>query len=141
MTLFNKKAKSKNTKIDTLIGQNSEIHGDIQFDGGLHIDGTVIGNIFADDHSGSVLSLSEKGTIEGEVKVPNLIVNGLVIGNIFASGQIELAEKARIKGNVYYQYLEMVKGAEINGSLIHGTGVEHEQLKIDDIPQKNNSEI
>lgn len=110
---------SKGTKIDTLIGQNSELHGDIVFSGGLHVDGTIKGNVFAEADSGSVLSLSERGHIEGEVRVPNIVLNGSVKGDVHASEHIELAEKARVVGNVYYKFIEMVRGAEVNGSLVH----------------------
>jgi cytoskeletal protein CcmA (bactofilin family) len=119
--MFTKKNKTtaRAEKIDTLIGQNTQIKGDIYFDGGLHIDGVVKGNVIAQDGSGSVLSLSERGTIEGEVKVPNIVVNGSVIGDVYANVHVELAEKARINGNVYYSFIEMKRGAEVNGNLVH----------------------
>ncbi|MDH5785068.1 MAG: polymer-forming cytoskeletal protein [Chromatiales bacterium] len=113
------KSASKGTKIDTLIGQNSELQGDIVFSGGLHVDGTIKGNVFAEPDSGSVLSLSERGHIEGEVRVPNIVLNGSVKGDVHAADHIELAEKARVTGNVYYKFIEMVRGAEVNGSLVH----------------------
>lgn len=111
----NKKA----SKIDTLIGQNTEIRGDVRFAGGLHVDGTIRGNIIAEQEAGSVLSLSERGLIEGEVRVPNLVLNGCVNGDVYASEHVQLAANARVKGNVYYKVIEMARGAEVNGSLIH----------------------
>lgn len=113
------KPASKNTKIDTLIGHNSEITGDVAFSGGLHVDGVVKGNIYADADSGSVLSVSERGLIEGEVRVPNIMLNGCVKGDVYAAEHIELAEKAKVAGNVYYKIIEMMRGAEVNGSLVH----------------------
>jgi cytoskeletal protein CcmA (bactofilin family) len=113
------KPKSKNTKIDTLIGQNSELQGDVVFSGGLHVDGVIKGNIFAEPDSGSILSVSERGVIEGEVRVPNIVLNGCVNGDVHAVEHIELAEKARVTGNVYYKLIEMVRGAEVNGNLVH----------------------
>lgn len=113
------KAPSKGTKIDTLIGQNSEVHGDIVFNGGLHVDGVIKGNVFAEADSDSVLSLSERGHIEGEVRVPNIVLNGSVKGDVHAADHVELAEKARVVGNVYYKFIEMVRGAEVNGNLVH----------------------
>lgn len=113
------KPKAKSNKIDTLIGQNSELVGDISFSGGLHIDGVVKGNIYADQDSGSTLSVSERGFIEGDVQVPNIVLNGAVNGDVHAAEHIELAEKARVTGNVYYKLIEMVRGAEVNGSLVH----------------------
>jgi cytoskeletal protein CcmA (bactofilin family) len=119
--MFGKKStsSSKGTKIDTLIGQNSELQGDIVFSGGLHVDGTIRGNVFAEADSGSVLSLSERGHIEGDVRVPNIVLNGSVKGDVHAAEHIELAEKARVVGNVYYKFIEMVRGAEVNGNLVH----------------------
>lgn len=112
------KPKAKSTKIDTLIGQNSELIGDITFSGGLHVDGMVKGNIYAEPDSGSTLSVSERGFIEGDVEVPNVVLNGAVNGDVHVAEHIELAEKARVTGNVYYKLIEMVRGAEVNGSLV-----------------------
>ena len=89
------------------------------FSGGLHIDGTIRGNVIADPESGSVLSLSERGLIEGEVRVPNVILNGTVIGDVYSSNQVDLAAQARVTGNVYYNLIEMERGAEVNGNLVH----------------------
>lgn len=113
------KPVGKITKIDTLIGHNSEITGDISFSGGLHVDGVVRGNIRADAQTGSVLSVSERGVIEGEVRVPNIMLNGTVRGDVYAAEHVELAEKARVTGNVYYKLIEMTRGAAVNGNLVH----------------------
>ncbi len=117
--MFSKSKSKPASKIDTLIGSNTEVRGDVLFSGGLHVDGKVIGNVIAESDSGSVISLSEQGIIEGEVHVPNVVLNGTVIGDVYSDTHIEIAEKARIKGNVYYSYIEMARGSEVNGSLVH----------------------
>ena len=111
--------KRKSTRIDTLIGQQTEVQGDIKFSGGLHIDGTIKGNVIAERDSHSMLSLSEQGTIEGEVNVPFVVLNGVVIGDVHGGEHVELASKVRITGNVYYNLIEMAIGAEVNGKLVH----------------------
>ncbi|MGM0594682.1 MAG: bactofilin family protein [Pseudomonadota bacterium] len=131
--MFNKGHKKhpprgKSTKIDTLIGQHSELHGDVVFSGGLHVDGVIKGNIYAENGSGSVLSVSERGLVEGEVRVPNIMLNGSVNGDVHAAEHIELAEKARVTGNVYYKLIEMVRGAEVNGNLVRRDEGEHEPV-------------
>lgn len=116
-----KKSKDKEqrvTQIDSLVGQGTELAGDIKFSGGLHIDGIVKGNITATDANDSVLTLSERGVIEGEIRVPKVTLNGTVKGDVYASEQIELAPQARITGNVYYKLIEMANGAEVNGNLV-----------------------
>ncbi len=112
------KNKKPGGKIDTLIGQNTEIHGDVVFTGGLHVDGVIKGNVTAAHDGGSMLSLSDRGRIEGEVRVPNLMLNGTVIGDVHAGNHIDLAPKARISGNLYYKVMEMAGGAEVNGNLV-----------------------
>lgn len=115
------KKPKQTTHIDSLIGQNSEIQGDVIFSGGLHVDGKVKGNVIAAEGDDSVLTLSERGVIEGEVKVPNVVVNGTVIGDVHALSHVELAAQARVHGNVYYSLIEMAMGAEVNGNLVHRT--------------------
>ncbi len=118
--MWGKAKKPRQTaQIDSLIGQNTEIQGDVIFSGGLHVDGIVRGSVIAAEGEDSVLTLSERGTIEGEVKVPNVVINGRVIGDVHASGHVELAAQARIQGNVYYSLIEMAMGAEVNGNLVH----------------------
>lgn len=117
--MWAKDQKKKAAKIDTLIGQNTRLVGDVMFSGGLHVDGSVKGNIIAEEGSGSVLSLSERGLVEGELRVPNVVLNGRVHGDVHAYEHIELSAHARVKGNVYYNLIEMTRGAEVNGSLVH----------------------
>lgn len=116
-----RKGKSAGAKVDTIIGQQTQISGDLHFSGGLHIDGQVKGNVIADEGSASVLTVSEHGRIDGDVRVPNVFLNGSVNGDVRCEERIELAAKARVNGDVYYNLIEMVMGAEVNGSLLHQT--------------------
>jgi len=113
------KTKPKLKRIDTLIGEHTQLKGDLSFAGGLRIDGSIIGNINAANSNNALLTLSSKGNVEGDIKVPNLIIDGTISGNVFASEHIELASNAKISGNVYYNLLEMAMGAEVNGQMIH----------------------
>ena len=109
------------TGVDTLIGRQTEILGDIRFAGGLHIDGKVKGKVLSNSEKGAALSISESGAIEGDVRVPNIMLNGTVIGDVHASEKITLAAKARVTGNVFYKIIEMEGGAQVNGQLVHET--------------------
>lgn len=114
----NKKIKS--SKIDTLIGEGVELSGDINFRGGLHLDGVINGDVTsAADAEGAVLVISERGHVVGDVYVAYAVINGEVKGNVYASEKLELSAKARISGNVEYNLLEMASGAEINGTMLH----------------------
>ena len=117
--MFGKKKGFSAARIDTLVGQGTEINGDLVFSGGLHVDGTIKGNVVAEEGTTALLILSEFGRIEGEVTVPNMVLNGEIVGDVFGSTRVELAPKARVKGSVYYNLIEMAIGAEVNGGLVH----------------------
>jgi cytoskeletal protein CcmA (bactofilin family) len=109
----------RHTVVDTLVGANTRISGDLHFTGGCHVDGTVNGSVTADPDSKSALSISEEGNIDGGVTVPYVVLNGIVRGDVFANQRVELGPTARVIGNVYYNLIEMAIGAEINGKLVH----------------------
>ena len=106
--------------VDTLIGRQTEVLGDVRFAGGLHVDGKIKGSVttLGTDKSAH-LSVSESGAIEGDVRVPTMMLNGTVIGDVRATEKLSLAAKARVTGNVYYKVLQMEPGAMINGQLLY----------------------
>lgn len=109
----------KAPKVATVIGQGTVITGDVEFSGGLHLDGAIRGNVAGDAGSRSTLTVSEQGAVEGDVRVENLILNGTVVGDVHANERAELAPNARVSGTLYYRLLEMAMGAEVNGQLVH----------------------
>ena len=104
--------------ITTLIAEGTVIRGDVEFIGGLHLDGMIEGAISADG-ADAVLTLSEKGRVNGEIRASNAVINGRVHGDIVVAERLELASGARIEGNVYYKVLEMAAGAQVNGKMIY----------------------
>tara|TARA_R110001592_G_scaffold322098_1_gene600960 strand:+ start:7565 stop:8044 length:480 start_codon:yes stop_codon:yes gene_type:complete len=114
-----KRYQSPHGHFDTLVSSKTQIQGDLQFSGGLHIDGLIRGTIRAEEGSDAIVRISDIGEIDGDVIAPHIIVNGTVHGDVYASKHIELASNASIKGNVYYHLIEMAMGAEVNGNLVH----------------------
>jgi cytoskeletal protein CcmA (bactofilin family) len=126
-----KKSKGASTKVDTIIGQQTRIEGDVHFSGGLHIDGRIKGGVIAETGSGSVLTISEHGSIEGDVRVPTVILNGQVTGDVRSAERIELAAKAKVDGDVYYNLIEMAMGAAVNGGLVHNVETDSSVVTFD----------
>src|SRR6185436_6685339 len=110
--------KQTTTRIDTLLGRTANLQGDLEFSGGLHLDGRVNGNVRSTAPDGGALSVSETGFIEGRVEVTNIVMNGTVNGDMHARERLILGGKARVNGNVYYGVIEMAPGAVITGKLI-----------------------
>jgi cytoskeletal protein CcmA (bactofilin family) len=103
----------------TLISKETKIVGEVHFTGEMIIQGAVVGNIIAEGvDGGAELEISQCGRVEGQIHAPKIIVRGLLNGDIHASKHVELAATAVINGDVYYQLLEVVKGAQVNGNLI-----------------------
>lgn len=112
--------KRKMTKVETLVGEGTCVAGDMTFSGGLHVDGTVRGNIIAaNGDSMALLVVGEHGRIEGEVHVPQVVISGSVVGDVRAAESVELASNSQVTGNIYYTRIEMAMGAAVNGQLIH----------------------
>jgi cytoskeletal protein CcmA (bactofilin family) len=112
---------SRPPRIDTLIGKSAHVVGDVEFEGGLHLDGRVAGSVRAVRSGGtqqSTLSVSESGSIEGAVQAANVTLSGTIKGDIHACGRVILGATARVEGNVYYGIIEMTLGAQIMGKLV-----------------------
>ena len=113
------KSRRDQKEIRTLLGSGTRVVGHLSFEGGLHVDGSVEGNIIAPPGVDAAVSISSTGTVEGNVEAPEVVLNGTVKGDVFASGRVELGPTARVVGNVVYNLIEMAIGAEVNGKLIH----------------------
>jgi cytoskeletal protein CcmA (bactofilin family) len=111
--------KLKMPAIVTVLGPGSCVEGDFSFAGGMHLDGTIHGNVTGAPDTRATLVVSQSGRIEGNVTVENLVLDGTIIGDVHVCNRVELAPGARVTGTVRYQLLEMAMGAEVNGQLVH----------------------
>lgn len=112
-------SRKKNPAIQTLVGTETVVRGDVSFRGGFHIDGKVEGDVRSVDEANSFLSISQSGCVEGSVEVDRVALNGTVKGDLISRGRLELGPSARVVGDVRYKLLEMASGAEVNGKLVH----------------------
>ena len=95
----------------TLISSDTVVVGDIRFQGNLDVEGLVQGNILAQPGVDALLRIVGKGRVEGEIRVPSVVINGEVQGNVYSTQQLELAPKSRVHGNVFYNMVEMAAAA------------------------------
>lgn len=111
-------ARKKMGKGVTLIAPDTEVVGDIKFTDELYVSGRVTGNVLADNDSATAF-ISQEGRVAGEVRVPNVVIDGLIEGDVYASQKVELAAQAKVRGNLYYNLIEMTLGAMVDGQLVH----------------------
>jgi cytoskeletal protein CcmA (bactofilin family) len=130
--MFTRSSQKPQNRIDTLVGADTVIKGDIDFSGGLRVDGVIIGNVRESGPKPGALVLSEQGRIEGAISVSHAVINGTVMGPVTAAEYVELQAKSRVTGDVSYKTLEMHVGAVVEGKLIYrheqalATAAEHE---------------
>jgi cytoskeletal protein CcmA (bactofilin family) len=126
--MFSKKHSKPQNRIDSLIGAGTSIEGNLNFSGGMRIDGEVNGNVIAAPGKPSTLVLSEHAKVNGEVSVTHLVVNGTISGPVTASEYLELQGKAKVSGDVHYKTLEIQLGAIVEGRLIHSNAAAQDKV-------------
>ena len=114
-----KKSTPPQKRIDSLIGAGTTVDGDVNFKGGLRIDGVVRGNVISMDGEPGTLVISEQARVDGEIRVSHIVINGNVNGPVSADDYLELQAHSRIAGDVTYKTLEMHVGAVVEGRLNH----------------------
>ncbi len=104
----------------SLLCAAAKVVGDIHFSGDFYLEGTLKGNIYTEEGKPAKLIVTETGLVEGEIHASNAVINGRVRGTIYSTKHLELAAKAVVEGSIYYQSIEMVKGAQLIGQM-HST--------------------
>jgi len=97
--------------INTIIGPNTDINGDIRTGGFTRIDGSIRGNVRA---KGRVV-IGERARIKGNVTGTNITIGGVVCGNIIADGYLVILSTALVIGDIITRRIQADDGCFING--------------------------
>ena len=98
------------TKLETVLGADSTVKGEMVVRGTVRIDGNLEGDIRAD-----WVIVGETGRIRGNVKARAIVVGGRVDGNIEGSEIVELKDKAQVVGEICTSKLSISEGALFEG--------------------------
>jgi len=119
--MFSRKKRSKQgveiTRLDSFIGSNMHLVGDLTFRDGLRLDGRIEGNVSGAADEKNLIVLSEHSEIVGRVEAYDAVINGTIKGDLVVTHFLELQSKARILGNIRYRNLRMECGAVLEGKL------------------------
>ena len=119
--MFSRRKPSVPGRIDTLVGPNTVLQGELVFVGGLHVDGRIVGCVRpADGGAEAILWIGEKGGVDGQVEARQVVVHGIVKGDVRGSERVVLGATARITGDVHYGAIEISLGARVDGRLVPG---------------------
>ncbi len=99
--------------IFNIIGNGTNIKGDINANGDIRIDGSVIGNL----NSSGKLIIGEQGHIEGETSVKIADISGNYKGKLTAAELVILRASSKFDGDLFTKKIVIEEGSIFNGTL------------------------
>ncbi len=103
--------KKKDPSINTIIGENSIVNGDIKLAGNIIVNGKVTGDI---ETEGTIRVL-QGAVIIGKLVGKDLHIGGQVEGNVIASGKVVLGDRSMLRGDVSASQIVIEEGAQFEG--------------------------
>lgn len=109
--------RERNAPLETAVGPTAILRGDLEFSGGLHLEGRVLGHVFVTEGQQGTVAMTDSAVVEGDVRAQQGTINGHVRGDVRIAGRLALGPRAIVEGNVYYGTIEMQAGARISGKM------------------------
>jgi len=101
----------------TFIAPGTTIEGDVHAQGGVRVDGTILGSVYVKGD----LEVASGGRIEGkEIQARNVVINGQVRARIQAQGKLMLTKSGRLEGDISAKALDIEAGAVFVGRSVTG---------------------
>ena len=96
---------------DTILSQDIDFSGVLNFEKPFLIRGKVSGNILAD----SILVIDEEAVVHANINAQRVVIRGSVKGDVTASEKVELTITGKLDGNVTAPEIFMETGCHFNG--------------------------
>ena len=119
------------TNVFNIIGNGTNIKGDINASGDIRIDGSIVGNLT----TAGKLIIGEQGYIEGETSVKIADISGSYKGKLTASELVILRATSKFDGDLFTKKVVIEEGSVFNGTLTMEKGM---QQKTTTQPKKEN---
>jgi len=103
--------KKKDTAINTIIGEDTVIQGNIKLDGNIVVYGKILGDIETD----GTIRIGPGAEIEGKLIGTDLQIGGHVEGNVMAVGKVMLGDKSVLHGDMKASQIVIEEGAHFEG--------------------------
>ncbi len=99
-----------------VVPAGAEVRGDMNFTGGLWVDGKVAGNLHG--AQGAAVLVNRQGAVEGDISADHVRIHGEVNGSLHARETLVLESTAHVRGgDIRYRRLFVAEGAVIQGHL------------------------
>ncbi|MBL7073944.1 polymer-forming cytoskeletal protein [candidate division KSB1 bacterium] len=108
----NSEDNNRQGELNTIIGKESTIEGNIKVKNSLRIDGQIKGGVISTE----TVTIGADGLVEGDIQAKEIILGGRVIGNLSSTGRIILENQARLSGDLCTRKLIIDEGAVFEGN-------------------------
>jgi cytoskeletal protein CcmA (bactofilin family) len=101
----------KSGSLDTLIGSDTVLEGNVESGGSVRVDGKLKGDL----KSGGDVFVGRGAKLTGNIYANNVVLSGQVVGNVYAEGMLRLLSEAKLHGNVQAHGLVADEGGVLHG--------------------------
>jgi cytoskeletal protein CcmA (bactofilin family) len=105
--------KHEDFSINTIIGPNTTVKGDIETGGFTRVDGSILGNVTA---RGRVV-IGERARMKSNVSGTSITIGGVVYGNVIASERLVILSTALVLGDIITRRIQADEGCFIHGKV------------------------
>ena len=97
--------------IETIIGQDTTITGNLESSSNIRIDGHIDGDVsIAGD-----MVIGESGNVQGNIKAGSLTLGGTIMGNVDCDGNLSIQTNGLIVGDIRVRSLNITNGGVFKG--------------------------
>jgi|UniRef100_A0A7V3UZ32 cytoskeletal protein CcmA (bactofilin family) len=106
-------SRDKNVgKLDTVIGSETSVKGDVRVNGGLRVDGKLEGRV----DIGDIFLAGPSSFLKGDVQCRSAVIAGRIEGDVRANETVELQTGAQVFGNITCRELVIQPGCFFQGN-------------------------
>ena len=105
--------RQKDFSINTIIGPNASVHGNIESPGFTRVDGNVTGDLKA---HGQVV-IGEKARMKSNVSGTFITIGGVVCGNVLASEGLIILATGLVRGDIITRRIRADEGCLVHGKV------------------------
>ena len=106
-------SRNSDFSINTILGPNTNLSGDIETGGFTRIDGSICGNVTA---KGRIV-IGERSRVKGNVTGTSITIGGVVFGSVISDGHLIILSTAIVIGDIITRRIQADDGCFINGKV------------------------
>lgn len=109
--MLKKSTEQTNIKVNSIIGSDMIVEGNIRAKETVRVEGYVNGNVETE----GALIISATGKVKGNIKGSSIVMGGVLEGDLVSSGKTELISTGKVIGNINTKSLIVDENAVFHG--------------------------